>query len=148
MANLQPPLRIYPYNSWYLQQRGIYNFNTTSAGPTYLHIRTSVFHDEDTMWMVEAVGYNYGTSSPVRCSWGFYVYGNTIYQSGVADIYGGLNANGIYSASNGHVCLRATAASFYYLGITLNVYACRLDTTHKNVSIVAISQNSTPGNYY
>ena len=149
MATLNAPLRIYPYNSWYLQQRGIYNFNTTSSSPTYVHMKTDIYApSQDSMWMFEAVGYNYGASAPVRCSWGIYCYQGTLYQTGVANIYSGMNADGMYKSSDNYITIRAYAGGMYYLGFTLNVYACRLDTTHQNVSILAASQNSTSGNYY
>lgn len=149
MATFNAPLRIYPYNSWYLQQRGIYNFNTTSGSPTYVHMKTNIYApSQDSMYMFEAVGYNYGASVPVRCSWGIYCYQGTLYQTGVANIYSGMNADGMYVSSDGYITIRAYAGGMYYLGFTLNVYACRLDTSHQNVSISAVSQNSTSGNYY
>jgi hypothetical protein len=149
MANFQAPLRIYPYNSWHLQQRGIFNFNTTSSSPTYVHMKTNLYApSEDSMYMFEAVGYNYGASAPIRCSWGIYTYSGTLYQTGVANIYSGMNADGMYKSSDNYVCIRAYSGGMYYLGFTLNVYACRLDTTHQQVTITAASQNSTSGNYY
>lgn len=149
MANLQTPLRIYPYNSWSLQQRSIYNFNTTAGSPNYVHMKSSIYAPSaDSMWMFEAVGYAYGGSSPIRCGWGIYCYSGTLYQTGVANIYGGMNADGMYVAGDGYITIRAYSGGMYYLGFTLNVYACRLDTSHQNVSITAASQNSTTGNYY
>jgi hypothetical protein len=59
-----------------------------------------------------------------------------------------MNADGMYKSSDNYVCIRAYSGGMYYLGFTLNVYACRLDTTHQNVTILAASQNSTSGNYY
>lgn len=149
MANLAAPLRIYPYYSWYLQQRNIFNFNTTSGSPAYVHMKTNIAAGAaDSMWMFEAVGYAYGAASPVRCSWGLYVYNNNLYQTGVANIYGGMSADGSYVSSDGYVCIRAVSGGIYFLGFTLNAYAVRLDTTHQNVTITAASQNSTSGNYY
>jgi hypothetical protein len=149
MANLTAPLRIYPYNSWYLQQRSIFNFNTTSGSPTYVHMKTNIYAPgNDTMWMFEAVGYAYGGAAPVRCGWGLYVYNNNLYQTGVANIYGGMSADGIYLSSDRYVCIRASSGGIYYLGFTLNVYAVRLDTTHQNVSITAAVQTDNSGNYY
>lgn len=148
MANLNAPLNIYKYQSWYLQQRSIYNFNTTGGSPSYIHFKTNIWYDEDAMYMIEAVGYNYGAASPIRCAWGFYMYGGSLYQSGVANIYGGMNADGMYVSSDNRICIRAYAGGHYYSGFTLNAYACRLDTTHHQVQILAASQNSTSGNYY
>lgn len=149
MATINAPLNIYKYQNWYLQQRGIYNFNTTNGSLTYIHMKTNIYApSQDSMWMIEAVGYAYGGAAPIRCSWGFYVYNNTIYQSGVANIYGGMSASGIYKSSDNYVCIRAYSSGMYFLGFTLNVYACRLDTTHQQVTVLAASQNDNSGNYY
>jgi hypothetical protein len=149
MATLSAPLNIYKYSNWHLQQRGIWNFNTTGGSPSYVHMKTNIYaQSEDSMYMFEAVGYNYGASSPIRCAWGIYTYSGTLYQTGVANIYSGLNADGMYKSSDNYVCLRAYSGGLYYCGFTLNAYACRLDTTHQYVSILAASQNSTSGNYY
>ena len=149
MANLNAPLRIYPYNSWHLQQRSIYNFMTTSGSPSYVHLKTNIYApSQDSMWMFEAVGYNYGAAAPIRCSWGIYCYQGTLYQTGVANIYGGMNADGMYKSSDGYICIRGYAGGMYYLGFTLNAYACRLDATHQNVSILSAVQTDNSGNYY
>lgn len=155
MANLQPPLNIYPYQPssawslWYIQQRNIFRFNTTSGSPAYVHMKTNISGaGADGMYMFEAIGYAYGGASPIRCSWGLYIYNGTLYQTGVANIYGGMDANGMYMSSDGYVCIRAYSGGMYYLGFSLNAYACRLDSPHKIVTITAVSQNSTSGNYY
>ena len=149
MANLTTPTRIYPYFSWYLQQRAILNFNTTAGSPNYIHMKTNIYAPSaDSMWMFEAVGYAYGAAAPIRCSWGIYVYNNNLYQTGVANIYSGMNADGMYLSSDRYVCIRAYASGMYYVGFTLNAYAVRLDTSHQNVSILDVSQNSNSGNYY
>jgi hypothetical protein len=155
MATLLQPLRIYPYQPssswslWYLQQRNIFNFNTTSGSPLYIHMKTSISGTSaDSMWMFEAVGYDYGRASAVRCAWGLYCYNSTLYQTGVANIYSGMDANGSYMSSDNYICLRAYASSHYFNGFTLNAYASRLDSPHSNVSILAASQNDNSGNYY
>lgn len=147
--NIAAPLRIHPYNSWHLQQRSIYNFYTTAGSPNYVHMKTNIYApSQDSMWMFEAVGYAYGGAAPIRCSWGIYCYQGNLYQSGVANIYGGMSADGMYVSSDGYICIRGYSGGMYYLGFTLNAYACRLDATQQNVTITASSQNSTSGNYY
>jgi hypothetical protein len=149
MATVSTPLRIYPYNSWYLQQRSIYNFLTTAGSPSYVHMKTNIYApSQDSMWMFEAVGYAYGAAAPIRCGWGIYCYQGTLYQTGVANIYGGMSADGMYKASDGYICIRGVSGGMYYLGFTLNVYACRLDTTHQNVSIISAVQTDNSGSYY
>jgi hypothetical protein len=148
MATLQAPLRIYPNSTWSLQQRYIGAFNTGSGSPTYIHIKTNLSTGGDVMYMFEAVGYNYGNGNSVRCAWGLYAYQNVLYHTGVQTAYGGLSADGIYVSSDNYVCLRGYMNSHYYQGFIINAYPTRTDTTHYNVSITAISQNSTSGNYY
>lgn len=149
MANLKAPVGIYPYYSWYLQQRNIYNFNTTGSSPTYVHMKTDIYAPgNDSMWMLEAVGYNYGAAAPIRCAWGFYVYSNNLYQTTLSNIYSGINAHGIYKSSDNYICIRAQSGTLYYAGFTLNAYACRLDTTHQKVSITAAVQSDNGGSYY
>jgi hypothetical protein len=112
-------------------------------------MKTNIYApSQDSMWMFEAVGYAYGGAAPIRCGWGIYCYQGNLYQSGVANIYGGMSADGMYVSSDGYICIRGYSAGMYYLGFTLNAYACRLDATQQNVTITASSQNSTSGNYY
>ena len=155
MATLQSPTNIYPYQPssawplWYLQQRSIYTFNTTSSSPSYIHMKTNIYGPgNDGMYMLEAVGYNYGAAAPIRCSWGLYCYNNTLYQTGVANIYSGMNADGIYLSSDNYVTIRAYASTHYFNGFTINAYATRLDTAHTNVTITAVAHASESGNYY
>ncbi len=156
MAILNAPLRIVPISSWYMHQWYIYNFNTTSGSPLYIHMKTNLIGATSyNMWMFEAVGYNYGLAAPVRCSWAFHIstagfpYTNGfLYNIGLRDIYSGMNAHGVYIASDGYIVLRAYAASHYYNGFTLNAYSTRSDVTQSNVSIIAVAQVSDGGNYY
>ena len=100
------------------------------------------------MYMIEAVGYNYGAASPVRCAWGFYYYLGGVSHVGLQNEYSGMSADGVYTSSDGYLCFRAYAGTHYYNGFILNAYATRTDTTHYAVSITAVNQNSTSGNYY
>jgi hypothetical protein len=156
MANLTPPFRVSSVSSWYFQQKYIYNFNTTSGSPLFIHFKTSLIGATTyNMWMFEAVGYNYGLAAPVRCSWSFHIstagapYTNGfLYNIGLVSQYGGLTPHGVYIASDGYIVLRAYAANQYYNGFTLNAYATRSDVTQSNVSIIAAIQTSDGGNYY
>lgn len=156
MASLNQPLRIGPVSSWYAQQRNIFNYNTTSSSPLYIHMKTNLIGATSyNMWMFEAVGYNYGLAAPVRCAWAFHIstagapYTNGfLYNIGLKNIYSGMNAHGVYIASDGYIVLRAYAASQYYNGFTINAYSTRSDVTQSNVSIIASVQTSDGGNYY
>jgi hypothetical protein len=147
MAQLSSPVRVYPYNGWWLQQRNIFNFMTTSGSPTYIHIKTNIPSNSDSMWMIEAVGYNYGNGNATRSAWGFYVYSNTIYGIGLQNAYGGLGVNGVYKSSDNYVVLRCNQGN-YFNGFMLNAYATRGNTTHYNVSVIASVQTDNSGNYY
>lgn len=147
MAQLNSPVRVYPYSSWWLQQRNIYNFMTTSGSPTYIHIKTNLSTGGDCMYMFEAVGYNYGNGTAIRSAWGFYVYQNNIYGVGMQSAYGGLSPHGVYKSSDNYIVLRSNQGN-YFNGFMLNVYATRANTTHYNVSVLASVQTDNSGNYY
>lgn len=148
MAQFTAPLQIYPYSSFYLQQRNFYNFFTGSSSPSYLHFKTNLGNNIDTLYMIEAVGYNYGNAYAIRCGWGFQWSYGVVRNVGLQNGYSGMNADGVYASSDGYLCIRAYAGGHYYNGFMLNAYATRTDQTHYQVSIQAGSQNSTSGNYY
>ena len=157
MALLNNPLRIGQLDGWYFQQRHIYRHATTSGSPLYIHMKTNLIGATSyNMWMFEAVGYNYGLAAPVRCAWSFHIstagspYTNGfLYNIGLRDIYTGMNAHGVYIASDGYIVLRAYAGSHYFNGFTLNAYSTRTDVTQtNNVSIIEVAQVSDSGNYY
>ena len=148
MAQFAAPLQIYPYGSFYLQQRNFYNFFTGSGSPSYLHFKTNLGNNIDTLYMIEAVGYNYGNAYAIRCAWGFQWSYGVVRNVGLQNGYSGMNADGVYASSDGYLCIRAWAGGHYYNGFMLNAYATRTDQTHYQVSIISSSQNSTSGNYY
>jgi hypothetical protein len=148
MANLTAPINIYKNSSWYLQQRNIYWFNTTSGSPLYIHFKTNLYNNIDTLYMIEAVGYNYGNANPVRCAWGFQWSYGVVRNVGLQKEYNGLDPHGVYASSDGYLCFRGYSNTHYYNGFILNAYATRTDQTHYQVSITAVNQNSTSGNYY
>lgn len=148
MANFQSPIQVYPYNTFYLQQRKIATFFTGSGSPSYIHFKTNLGGGIDTMYLIEAVGYNYGNAYAIRCGWGFQWSYGVVRNVGLQNGYSGMNADGVYASSDGYLCIRAYAGGHYYNGFMLNAYATRTDQTHYAVSIISSSQNSTSGNYY
>lgn len=156
MANLQGPLRISPINTWYFQQKYFYRFATTASTPLYIHMKTNLIGASSAnMWMIEAVGYNYGRATNTRCSWSFHIstYGapytnGYLYNIGLYNQYSGMDAHGVYIASDGYICIRAYASSQYYNGFYLNAYATRSDVTQTNISIIAAVQTTDSGQYY
>jgi len=145
MANLQGT-GIYP-ESGYLEQLGIYNVaNLSSGGGQYYHMKLNITHQSYAMIMIEAVGYNYGTSAPLRCAWNFYCYsyffGNVQNSS-----YDGLTAHSHYVAADNKIVIVAYASSLYYCGFTLNAYNTAGNGYGTITSVVSAVQTST-ATYY
>jgi hypothetical protein len=132
-----------------VEQHGIFQFsNGANGGGNYIHMETTITQpSSNVMMMLEAVGYNYGTSNPVRCAWVFYSYAYVI-GNGNNGAYTGLSADGIYYTSAGYVAIRAYTSNPYYLGFTLNAYPAAGNGGGTIISIRRVSQNSTSGAYY
>lgn len=147
MASLTQPLRI-GGTSNYIIQYNVTSFATSlSWAPYYIHFKSDVPSNANSIIMLEALGYNYGTSSFERCAWAFYAYNGSVYDKGRETFTGsGLSADGIYKSSDGYACIRAYTSSIYCMGFLVNAYSnpnyCR------NISFTAVSINSTSGNYY
>ena len=151
MAQLAQSMGVYNYGDWSLQQRNFYNFFTGSGSPLYIHMKLNLGPSIDTMYMIEAVGFNYGNGTAIRCAWGFqWSYGPAGYIAnvGLQNIYGGMSAHGVYKSTDGYCVIRAYANSHYYNGFMLNGYATRTDTTHYQLSVTAAIQTDNSGNYY
>lgn len=151
MAQLAQSMGVYNYSTWSLQQRNFYNFFTGSGSPLYIHMKLNLGPSIDTMYMIEAVGFNYGNGTMIRCAWGFqWSYGPAGYIAnvGLQNIYGGMSAHGVYKSTDGYCVIRAYANSHYYNGFMLNGYATRTDTTHYQLSVTAAVQTDNAGNYY
>jgi len=136
------------YSETYAQNRGIFNFNTTYSSNGYVQLKTNVGGD-DSMWMFEAVGYNYELSLPVRSMWSWYSYGSGIYSVGLSNPYSGLTAHRVYAAGDGSSVIVAYASSLYYLGFTVNAYNERANATgQRTPQITASVVMSSDYNYY
>ena len=98
--------------------------------------------------MIEAVGYNYGNSKPIRCSWACYTYGTYIYSTYVANIYTGLTAHGVYASADGFVVLRGYATYMYYLSFVLNSYTTAPNGLGFDMQITASSYGTNSGSAY
>jgi hypothetical protein len=131
-----------------IQQHGIFQFSNASSSGNYIHMETNITQpSSNIMMMLEAVGYNYGASLPVRCAWVFYSYASAI-GNGNNGAYTGLSADGIYYTSAGYVAIRAYTSSPYYLGFTLDAYPAAGNGGGTIINIRRVSQNSTSGAYY
>lgn len=144
MANLNSATSVYDGK----QQYGVFQFSNASSSGNYIHMETNITHpSSNVMMMIEAVGYNYGASNPIRCSWTFYSYAYIIagYGNGA---YTGMSADGVYYASSGYVTIRAYTTSPYYCGFTLNAYPTAGNGLGTTLTIRRVSQNSNSGAYY
>jgi hypothetical protein len=100
------------------------------------------------MHNIEAVGYNYGNSLPIRCNWCFHVsYGNGFYSVEYSNIYSGLTARRAYASSDGYVVIAADSNTEYYAGWSFNAYSLN-PTGPFDVSILASVQLTSDYNYY
>lgn len=125
----------------------IYKFNTTDTGAYYIHFKTNLPTSSNKIATIEALGYNYGTSQPVRCAWGFYGSGGIAYDRGKETASNsGLTAHGIYASSDGYVCIRGYTPQIYFIGFILNSHTGSAYTF--DVSILASAHNTNSGNHY
>lgn len=132
---------------WY-SQYNIYSFNTTSGTTTYMHFKTNVSNTANKIVMLEAIGYNYGASQAIRCSWCFYAYnGGTIDRGRQTVANTGLVADGVYSSSDGFAVIRAYTSNPYYIGYILNAHSGPAGYG-TNVQITAVNANTNSGAHY
>lgn len=116
------------------------------GGDSYFHYKTNIALSTYIMVMIEAVGYSYGANQSIRSSWVFYSYSH-LANPGVQDVYGGMNAHGVYVSSDNYVCIRAYCPS-YFSGWTFNAYCVNPAGYNTNISFLASVQTSNSGNYY
>jgi hypothetical protein len=126
-------------------QHDIYQ-NRYYGGNNYFHYKTNITLSTYIMVMIEAIGYAYGANQSIRSSWVFYSY-SYLANAGVQDVYGGLNAHGVYVSSDNYVCIRAYCSS-YYSGWLFNAYTVNPAGYNTTVSITAAVQTDNSGNYY
>jgi hypothetical protein len=64
------------------QQFGVFaGLDFQGSSGTYIHMETNVPILSSVMMCIEAVGYNYGMSLPIRCAWNFYAYSSLLFTS-------------------------------------------------------------------
>ena len=146
MANLKGPTYIHGAR----EQMGFYHYaGSTDTGP-YIHIKINLPKQTSEMSCIEAVGYNFGTSSAIRCQWSFYNYGGstTILNIGLNNIYNGLQAHGVYYSADGYCVIRAYATSLYYACFTLNAHQVAGNGIGRRHTVLAVAQNSNSGAHY
>lgn len=148
MAQFAAPTNVRTAGSGWYAQYQLYNFYTTSGSPNYIHFKTNVSTSTEKIFMLEAIGFNYGTGQAIRCSWGVYTTGggSAIHKGLQTFSSTGLTADGVYASSDGYACIRAYATSHYFNGFVLNGHVH--PSYSVTLSITAANQNSTSGNYY
>jgi hypothetical protein len=134
-------------------QYGIYNYRQALEDQSnrHLHFKTNVQRGQNQMIMIEAVGYNYGTGQPIRCSWAWYSYGvdNLLYNVALHNLYNGLVPNAVYHSTDNFVCFSAGLKNLYFTGMVLNAYAQQHG--HGDgflVNITAAGTTTSAGNLY
>jgi len=129
--------------------RSLYKGFTSDSNATYIHFKTNVPITSYIMTCIEAVGYNYGLSAPIRCAWGFYTYGSYIVVQNVrTSSYTGMSANGNYASSDNFVCIRAYASNPYFIGFILNGYQTGGNGRGHALQITASSYGSNGGSAF
>lgn len=148
MANLISPTNVFPSGAGYLSQYVIGQCETTDTF-SKIHIKLDVARSNtvNTMAMIEAVGFAFGSSQAIRSSWCFYQYQSLLYSVGVANVYPGLTAEAVYYSSDNFVCLRGSIAS-YYSGFVLNAYVNSGDGDGRLINVTASNWNNNAGNFY
>lgn len=143
MSTLQGIYSYFDTGTW-ASQLGVYSFYTTDGSLGYLHLKTNVPNNRNTMWLVEFVGYAYGASQNIRAGIVFHTSGGIIYNIAGQNIYPGLTPQTVYSSSDGYVVIRVTA-SFYFTGFVINAYSTAPYTPNEKFRILAVSQNNNAG---
>jgi hypothetical protein len=143
MAVLQRLNSYYDTGTW-VTQLGVYSFATTDGSLAYLHMKTNVPVSRNAMWMIEFVGYGYGSSSNIRSGIVFHTSVNTIYAVGAQNIYPGLTPQAVYTSSDGYAVIRVNAA-FYFAGFVVNAYSTAPYSPNEPFSFLAVAQNNNSG---
>jgi hypothetical protein len=148
------PFRVYPDNAsisgGFLNQYVIGNCNNTDGTATKVHVKLNIPKTNTgtgQMMMIEALGFAYGSSQAIRCSWTFYQYNNTLFSVNVQTVYPGLTAEAVYYSSDNFVCLRGAVLG-YYSGFILNAYVGNGDQPGFLVAQTAQAWNTNAGAYF
>jgi hypothetical protein len=147
MANLISTV-IGPNSDNKLIQYDFYKYMTTASTPSYIHMKTNNPILSGQMSMIEAIGYNFGLSLPIRCAWTMYTYGGGGVYPGMQNCYGGLNADNIYASSDGYAVIVAYATTLYYCGFSLNAYQTAGNGRGLKLSILASAQSASATGVY
>jgi hypothetical protein len=143
MPTLKSLHSYYDTGTW-VTQLGVYCFTTTDGSLSYFHLKTNVPVSRNTMWLVEFVGYGYGSAQNIRSGIVFHTSGSVIYHVGSQNIYPGLTPQAVYTSSDGYAVIRVNAG-FYFTGFVVNAYSTAPYTPNQPFQILAASQNNNSG---
>jgi len=131
-------------------KRSLYWFSTGTGGAYYVHLKTNMVAGNYVMATVEADGYNYGASAPVKSTWCFYSPGwdpSTLYSVGYKNYYTGMTADSVYLSSDNYIVLRAYTSNIYFLGFIINSFTST-PVGFFDISITAAALRSDASNQY
>ena len=131
-------------------KRCLYWFATGTGGAYYLHLKTNMAVGNYFMGTIEAEGYNYGASAPVKATWCYYSPGwdpSTLYSVGYKNHYTGFTADLVYRSSDNYIVLRGYTSNIYYLGFVINSFTSS-PIGFFDVNITASAIRSDTGNQY
>jgi hypothetical protein len=151
MAMLLSPTKIHDSIATRIQMN-FYRYSEGNLGAgQFIHLKTNMARYSGLMYMIEAVGYNYGLAQSIRCSWTGYLYDlvpTTIYNPTQFQGYPGLTAHGQYLSSDNFVVLRATASTLNWPSFNLSCYQMNPVGVNSNVMITAVATNTTSGAHF
>lgn len=149
--NIADDIKIIPKNvSESNVQLGKYWYNTTENIGGYVHLKTNIPNQSSIMFHIHMEGYNYGRARAIDSVFTGYTYTGWL---GVDNQYmvnytDGCTAEAIYISSDGYVCLRLYANTWYYAGFLVHaMFPCPSGRGHTfEISAANLNQNS--GSYY
>ena len=129
----------------YNEQLGIYNYYTTQNGATYIHFKTNLRKNYNTVATIEAIGYNYGQSRDIKASWSFYIGSSLQGATFERDGSSGLSPATPYLSSDDYVVIKASVGNQYFLGVVFNAYTSGAgnDAFGGRVEITAVSKTTS-----
>lgn len=132
---------------------GIHRFglNDSVRDNRSIHFKTNVPKGGNHMVMVEAVGYNYASGQPIRCSWCWYSWAGdgVLYSVGLHNVYNGLVPASVYYSTDNFICFNTVARDTYFIGVVLNAYLTSASHGQGfDIQITNSIATTASGNYY
>lgn len=118
---------------------------------THLHFKTNIARYSDQMYMIEAIGYNYGRGQAIQCAFTGYMYnspGTTIHSPTQFQGAPGLVADGQYVSSDNFLVLRFSTNTTVYAGFVLNAYFTNPNSNLVAPQITAYNAGTNSGTVY